>query len=152
MPQCWTCCFSCTTLMLSWSAHASCFNTSCRHAAICCPHSPGSFWGEGGVRSHTISVLLDLLFPEEQALKRTSPEECAHNRSFTCHLPLCRVYLIGGAEATGNSNDTALVYTPVYYADYDGERHMLIWNMTLPLHFFSRAPGDVQAGKHSLKP
>ena len=65
---------------------------------------------------------------------------------------LCRVYLIGGAEATGSSNDTALVYTPVYYANYDGQRHMMIWNATLPLHFFSRAPSNLEAGKHSLSP
>lgn len=74
-----------------------------------------------------------------------------------CRLQyLCRVYLIGGAEATGNSNDTALVYTPAHREDYDDQgAFMWIWNMTLPLHFVSRGPKDPHEGKqnftHSLR-
>ena len=53
----------------------------------------------------------------------------------------CRVYLVGGAEATGGPNDTAVVYTPAFH-EYDdkGQRRVYVWNVTLPQHFFSRAP------------
>ncbi|KAA6417366.1 MAG: hypothetical protein FRX49_12695 [Trebouxia sp. A1-2] len=54
-----------------------------------------------------------------------------------------RVYMVGGAEATGGPNDTAVVYTPAFH-EYDdkGQRRVYVWNVTLPQHFFSRAPVD----------
>ncbi|KAA6425415.1 MAG: hypothetical protein FRX49_04908 [Trebouxia sp. A1-2] len=54
-----------------------------------------------------------------------------------------RVYMVGGAEATGAPNDTAVVYTPAFHAyDDKGQQQVYVWNMTLPQHFFSRAPVD----------
>lgn len=66
----------------------------------------------------------------------------------------CRVYMVGGAEATGTPNDTALLYTPAFQAyDDKGQKQVYLWNMTLPQHFFSRAPVDpdqlVQPWLHS---
>lgn len=59
------------------------------------------------------------------------------------HDVQCRVYMVGGAEATGAPNDTAVVYTPAFKAYNDkGERQVYVWNVTLPQHFFSRAPVD----------
>ena len=58
------------------------------------------------------------------------------------------MYLVGGAEATGGRNDTAMVYTPAYHQFNDeGERQVWVWNVTLPLHFFSRAPVTFDAGQ-----
>ena len=61
------------------------------------------------------------------------------------------MYLIGGAEATGNVNDTAVVYTPAFH-EYDdkGQRRVYVWNMTLPLNFFSRAPMNLSEGGPTL--
>ncbi len=51
--------------------------------------------------------------------------------------------MVGGAEATGAPNDTAVVYTPAFHAyDDKGQQQVYVWNMTLPQHFFSRAPVD----------
>ncbi|DBA98213.1 TPA: hypothetical protein ACH3X1_001139 [Trebouxia sp. C0004] len=65
-----------------------------------------------------------------------------------------RVYMVGGAEATGAPNDTSVVYTPAFHAyDDKGQQQVYVWNMTLPQHFFSRAPVDpdqlVQPWLHS---
>ena len=51
--------------------------------------------------------------------------------------------MVGCAEAVGGPNDTAVVYTPALH-EYDdkGQRHVYVWNVTLPQHFFSRAPVD----------
>ena len=51
--------------------------------------------------------------------------------------------MVGGAEATGSPNDTAVVYTPASH-EYNekGQRRVYVWNVTLPQHFFSRAPLD----------
>ena len=51
--------------------------------------------------------------------------------------------MVGGAEAEGSPNDTAVVYTPALH-EYDdkGQRRVYVWNVTLPQHFFSRAPVD----------
>ena len=58
------------------------------------------------------------------------------------------MYLVGGAEATGGRNDTAMVYTPAYHQFNDkGERQVWVWNATLPLHFFSRAPVTFDTGQ-----
>lgn len=50
---------------------------------------------------------------------------------------------MGGADARGGTNDTAVVYTPAFHEYNDqGQRVVGVWNVTLPLHFFSRAPID----------
>lgn len=55
---------------------------------------------------------------------------------------------MGGAEATGGVNDTAVVYTPAFHEYNDqGERRVYVWNVTLPLHFFSRAPVNPDEGE-----
>ena len=68
-----------------------------------------------------------------------------------CKFCKCRVYLVGGAEATGSPNDTAVVYTPAFH-EYDahGQRRVYVWNVTLPQHFFSRAPVDPEQGTQTL--
>ena len=65
----------------------------------------------------------------------------------------CRVYMVGGAEATGGPNDTAVVYTPAFH-EYDdkGRRRVYVWNVTLPQHFFSRAPVNPDQREQTLTP
>ncbi len=51
--------------------------------------------------------------------------------------------MVGGAEATGNPNDTAIVYTPAFHEyNEEGQCRVYVWNVTLPQHFLSRAPID----------
>ena len=55
---------------------------------------------------------------------------------------------MGGAEATGGVNDTAVVYTPAFHEYNDkGQRRVYVWNVTLPQHFFSRAPVNPDEGQ-----
>lgn len=66
---------------------------------------------------------------------------------------ICRVYLIGGAEATGKANDTAPVYTPAFHHyTEEGKRRVYVWNMTLPEGFFSRSPMTHDAGMLKAPP
>ena len=69
------------------------------------------------------------------------------------HDVQCRVYMVGGAEATGGPNDTAVVYTPAFH-EYDdkGQRRVYVWNVTLPQHFFSRAPVNPDQREQTLTP
>jgi len=42
--------------------------------------------------------------------------------------------MVGGAEATGAPNDTAVVYTPAFHAyDDKGQQQVYVWNMTFSL-------------------
>ena len=61
--------------------------------------------------------------------------------------------MVGGAEATGGPNDTAVVYTPAFH-EYDdkGRRRVYVWNVTLPQHFFSRAPVNPDQREQTLTP
>ena len=84
-------------------------------------------------------------FPEKREQQH---QDLAIKESWTqydadMHDVPCRVYMVGGAEATDAPNDTAVVYTPAFKAYNDkGERQVYVWNVTLPQHFFSRAPVD----------
>ncbi len=84
-------------------------------------------------------------FPEKREQQH---QDLAIKESWTqydadMHDVPCRVYMVGGAEATGAPNDTAVVYTPAFHAyDDKGQQQVYVWNMTLPQHFFSRAPVD----------
>ena len=49
---------------------------------------------------------------------------------------ICRVNLIGGAQANGTATDIAVVFTPAKAAD----RQLYMYNLTLPHGFFSRSP------------
>jgi len=99
-----------------------------------------------------------LTFPEYSELQHQEqeswPQYNVHMHHFQCRFYVhdvqcrvymydvqCRVYMVGGAEATGGPNDTAVVYTPAFH-EYDdkGQRRVYVWNVTLPQHFFSRAP------------
>ena len=93
---------------------------------------------------HLAAQLLGI-FPEKRGQQR---QDLASDTSWIqyngdTHDVQCRVYMVGGAEATGAPNDTAVVYTPAFKAYNDkGERQVYVWNVTLPQHFFSRAPVD----------
>ncbi len=64
---------------------------------------------------------------------------CMNNTGGRSYSSSWQLYL----QATGAPNDTAVVYTPAFRAYNDkGEQQVYVWNVTLPQHFFSRAPVD----------
>lgn len=49
---------------------------------------------------------------------------------------MCRVYLIGGADAK-RPNDVVPVFTPATWVLHGTEKMLYAWNVTLPTGFFS---------------